>query len=110
MKSFFGGKEMSQDDAPLKVRHVEIVKNHAGQCCYCHLEDKLVEAGGVFFCPNPICMGPGGAWFRSGLDSFRLVDGGRHSVETDEWERKGDEYLKDKAVLAAKIRRLYEPR
>ena len=92
---------------PLKIRHVKIVKNHAGQCCYCHLEDKLVEAGGVFYCPNPLCMGPGGAWFRSGLDSFRLVDGGRHSVETDEWENKGNDYLKDHPALYAKIKKLY---
>jgi len=62
--------------APLTIRHVEIVHNHHQQCCYCHLEDKMVEAGGVFFCPNPLCMGPGGAWFRHGLDSFRIVDGG----------------------------------
>jgi len=101
---------MCQDTTPLKIRHVKIVKNHAGQCCYCHLEDKLVEAGGVFYCPNPLCQGPGGAWFRSGLDSLRQVDGGRHSVETDEWESRGNDYLKDKPELLAKIRKLYEPR
>ena len=101
---------MSLDNVPLKIRHVETVHNNHKQCCYCHLEDKLVEAGGVFYCPNPLCVGPGGAWFRCDLGSFRPVDGGRHSVETDEWEDKGNAYLKERPELYEKIRRLYDPR
>lgn len=101
---------MIQDDTPLKIRHVKIVHNHHQQCCYCHLEDKFVEAGGVFYCPNPLCAGPGGAWFRLGLYSFKTEDNDRHSVDPNEWESKGNEYLKDKPELYEKIRSLYESR
>jgi len=53
-------------------------------CYYCGLNHPDVEAGGVFCCPNPCCLGPGQAHGRSKLESYREVAGGRHTVDLDE--------------------------
>ena len=92
----------------LKVRHVEIVKTHSLQCCYCKLEEKSVEAGGIFYCPNPLCSGPGGHWFRRTLDSYALVDIDKHKIDQDEWEKKANEFLAARPGLHKKVRKLYE--
>ena len=30
------------------------------RCYYCKAVDHAVEAGGIWYCPNPLCPGPGG--------------------------------------------------
>lgn len=57
-------------------------------CWYCGLHHTKVEAGGVYYCPNPLCTGPGGAWFRATLKSFK-DEGQRHSVDPVEWLERG---------------------
>lgn len=54
-------------------------------CHYCGFKGGQVEAGGVLHCPNPLCYGPGNAYFRSELDSF--------IIDTDEWFEKGLAHL-----------------
>lgn len=34
-------------------------------CYYCGLENDRVEAGGVWYCPNRFCQGPGAFWLRT---------------------------------------------
>ena len=54
-------------------------------CLYCGLSHKLVEAGGIYHCPNPCCLGPGQSYQRSKLKSYKKIDGGwRHTVDVDE--------------------------
>jgi hypothetical protein len=57
-------------------------------CWYCGLHHTQVEASGVYYCPNPLCSGPGGAWFRATLESYK-EEGNRHSVDPVEWLEKG---------------------
>lgn len=71
------------------------LKRKAITCYYCGLYDERVEAGGVWYCPNPICQGPGGAWFRRQLKSYREVEGGRHTVDTEELIDAGERHLEE---------------
>lgn len=57
-------------------------------CWYCGLHHTKVEASGVWYCPNPLCTGPGGAWFRTTLKSFK-DEGQQHSVDPVEWLEQG---------------------
>lgn len=61
-------------------------------CFYCGLRDGKVEAGGIWYCPNGHCPGPGGAWFRAKLKSYR-DDGSGHTVDGDEWKAAWDLYV-----------------
>lgn len=46
------------------------------KCISCGLEDKTVEAGGIYYCPNPFCMVSGATnWKRENLDVLELNDG-----------------------------------
>lgn len=55
------------------------------ECYYCGLNHKTVEAGGIYYCPNALCQGPGAAHFRSQLKSYCEVDGGgKHTVDHEE--------------------------
>ena len=54
-------------------------------CYYCGLASKQVEAGGVWYCPNFGCSGPGGCSHRRQLKSYVEVSGGKHSVDLQEW-------------------------
>jgi hypothetical protein len=55
-------------------------------CYYCGLNSKKIECGGIFYCPNPRCSGPGGAWFRHQLPSFKENIDGTHTVNEDQWD------------------------
>lgn len=47
------------------------------ECYYCGLVHAKVEAGGVYYCPNRLCIGPGAWSHRKGLKSYQeLTDGG----------------------------------
>lgn len=58
-------------------------------CFSCGIRHKNVEAHGIFHCPNALCMGCGGAWFRSTLDSYEDCGDNTHTVDDDEWLEKG---------------------
>ena len=78
-----------------------------GTCHYCHLTHPKVEAGGVWYCPNPLCTGPGAAYFRAKLKSYHEEAHGRHSVDSDEMAAFGLAYARDlidDAPLTAHIR------
>lgn len=63
-------------------------------CFSCEIEHPSVEAQGIWYCPNALCRGSGGAWFRSNLDSYKDNGDGYHSVDEKEWLRKGKKYNK----------------
>lgn len=78
-------------------------------CYYCHLEHPRVEAGGVHFCPNAMCTGPGGAPHRRALASYTEERHERgHTVDEEEWQRAGlahaDALDATDPQLAARIR------
>jgi len=50
-------------------------------CYYCKLTHDLVEAGGIWHCPNPLCTGPGAAYWRSQCKSYKEVSGDRETVD-----------------------------
>lgn len=62
-------------------------------CRRCNLKHRHVEASGILHCPNPLCPGSGGGWFRSKLDSYCQLPCGRHTVDEKEYQEKGEEYL-----------------
>lgn len=45
------------------------------ECHYCGLVHQLVEAGGVYHCPNRLCTGPGAWRPRMKLSSYKEADG-----------------------------------
>lgn len=75
-------------------------------CFYCGLRSQDVEAGGMWYCPDPRCTGPGSAWFRSTLDSYCEESGGRHSVDQEEWDRAARKYL---TKLGFRDKEIYGP-
>lgn len=77
------------------------------QCFSCGLTDELVEAGGIYFCPNPFCEGCGATgWKVKNLGG--LIDEG-NAIELTEksyedWLKKGmDEINKMPYALGNKI-------
>jgi len=76
-------------------------------CGACGLYHRAVEAGGIWHCPNPLCPGPGAAYFRSKLDSFRKVENFKHEVDIEEWIPKAEARVKeidDADITAAFLR------
>lgn len=53
-------------------------------CYYCKLHHEKVEAGGVYYCPNALCTGPGGASFRREVPSYAEQKDGTHTVDHSE--------------------------
>lgn len=63
-------------------------------CLFCTIgHHKSVECGGIYYCPNPLCTGSGGAWFRTKLRSYKATSDTRHTVDWEEWAIYGREYL-----------------
>lgn len=60
-------------------------------CFYCGLEHPRVEAGGLYFCPNTMCPGPGGHSHRAKLASYKEESWPKsgHTVDEEEWRRAG---------------------
>lgn len=54
-----------------------------------------VEAGGMWYCPNLLCSGPGAGWFRSTLESYKESSNGSHTVDSNEWIYKAKKYIKE---------------
>lgn len=76
-------------------------------CQSCGLKHPKVECSGIQHCPNPLCRGSGGAWFRTTLDSYEELKDGRHMVNNEEWLMKGTAYIgriKDAALTKAAYR------
>lgn len=55
------------------------------QCITCGLVHRKVEAGGIYYCPNPLCRVCGAAWFRASLPSMKENSNGTHTVDAEEW-------------------------
>jgi len=58
-------------------------------CFSCRLLHARVECEGIWHCPNALCTGCGGAWFRQTLDSYKECSSATHTVDEDEWLPKG---------------------
>lgn len=85
-----------------------------GTCGSCGLTHSQVEAGGIWYCPNPACTMTGAAWFRTKLPSTR-DEGSHHYVDEGEWieavadwiaNTKDDRVIQDAAY--ASLQRLKE--
>ena len=76
-------------------------------CIGCGLTDKRVEAGGIYYCPNPACTAVGAYWARSKLKSFTPSDDGRtYRIDADELIRcvnEMDERLDEEISIVAEM-------
>lgn len=70
----------------------------SSKCFSCGLLHPQVEAQGMWYCPNALCQGSGGAWFRAKLDSYRENDNYTHTVDEVEWLAKGKEHNKQNKI------------
>ena len=68
------------------------------KCYYCNLINEKIEASGMWYCPNPRCTGPGAAWFRRTLKSYEESQGGTHTVDEKEWNKKSKQYIKENKI------------
>ncbi len=83
----------------LKERNAILEKEIKKEVChYCNFRSENVEASGILYCPNAMCTGPGGAWFRHKLKSFKEV-GDRHTVSEIERNIKGRRYMTWQRIL-----------
>lgn len=58
-------------------------------CTYCGIDDPVVEAGGMYYCPNPLCPGCGAGWFNASLASYTPdASGNRYTVDGVEQKRR----------------------
>jgi len=71
------------------------MNNDSYTCFSCGFKDPKVECRGIWYCPNALCHGPGGAWFRGTLESH-VRHGHTHSVDSKEYQEKGEAYMKEK--------------
>lgn len=84
-------------------------RNHRLQCFYCGLEDDKVEAGGVWYCPNPLCTGPGVTnWFASKLKSYRDMGSSGGTASEEEIVQEANKYLNEHKELRAKVEKLFQ--
>ena len=77
----------------------------SNKCFSCELDHPKVEASGIWYCPNALCMGTGGAWFRAKLDSYRETENYTHTVDECEWLTKGKTYNKKNKITRQAFRR-----
>lgn len=61
-------------------------------CHYCGLSHRTVEAGGIWYCPNPGCGGPGNNYLLSSLPETKNHTDGTITVDYVEWK----DFVKDK--------------
>lgn len=62
---------------------------NAETCGSCGITHKSVECSGIWHCPNALCLGSGGGYFRITLKSYKDNHDGTHSVDRIEWRMKG---------------------
>lgn len=77
-------------------------------CGSCGLLNPKVEARGIWHCPNALCQGSGGAWFRRTLKSYRDISASQHTVDEKEWRKKGREYNSKNKIPRQSFRRMKE--
>lgn len=53
-------------------------------CFYCGLKDGRVECGGIYYCPNGLCDGPGSGWFNRTLKSYKDLGSSGYTIDHDE--------------------------
>ncbi len=63
-------------------------------CYSCGLRHELVEAGGVWHCPNPMCMMCGASWFKRSLKSYTEYKQ-HYAIDEDEWLTAGHKVVKN---------------
>ncbi len=68
------------------------------ECFSCKIKHERVEAKGIWHCPNALCNGCGAGWFRQTLDSYKELPDGYHTVDDDEWKKKGKVYNKKNKI------------
>jgi len=71
----------------------KIDTKRALRCNFCDLVHDKVEAGGLWYCPNPICPGCGAAYHRRKMDSYQEIENGRHTVDPKEKIAIGERLL-----------------
>lgn len=74
-------------------------------CIGCGLTDKRVEAGGIYYCPNPACTATGAWSHRTNLKSYR-EEGDHHFVDPNEMIRYvNEEYdlLEEEIAIRAEV-------
>ena len=79
----------------------ELKENPDGDTCRsCGFFDEKVECQGIWHCPNALCIGCGGGWFRRTLDSYKEFDDGSrdHTVDHNEWLHKGIIYNSEHGI------------
>ena len=73
------------------------------QCYSCGLKHRKVEAGGIYYCPNPFCTISGATWFRKQLESFEPSLDNTYTVDNKEWYSTAVDYtikeIKDPLIL-----------
>jgi hypothetical protein len=66
------------------------MKGNPEVCIGCGLDDPLVEAGGIWYCPNPFCNASGATnWKRANLSGFHDKGSYAELVHTNDWLEKG---------------------
>lgn len=80
-----------------KGRH-ESLENTNETCFSCLLSHEKVEARGIWYCPNALCRGVGGTWFRKTLDSYKELSNYNYRVDENEWLEKGIIYNHEKGI------------
>lgn len=75
------------------------------ECHYCGLLHRRVEAGGVYYCPNRLCTGPGAWSHRKDLKSYQeLKDGGYTVDPTDVLDSVRANTNQDQVIWAAECK------
>lgn len=80
-------------------------KRDTNTCFACNLQDNLVEAGGIYHCPNPLCTGCGATYWKvENLKCKEFADGYEMLDSLQEYRRKALETIdKMPYALGAKI-------
>ncbi len=77
------------------------------QCFSCQLDHPRVEGSGINHCPNRLCPGSGGFWFRAHLPRYQELPDNRYSVDREELIRAVlSQPAADPVVHAAEMRLL----
>lgn len=91
-----------------KIMRDDFKANPKSYTCFsCGLLHQKVECQGIWYCPNALCMGCGGGWFRNKLNSYKECNDGSgcHTVDEDEWLKKGIIHNKNNKIRRTAFRR-----
>ena len=98
LSKLIDARQMTLKRRPTEIKFGE--KNLADHytCHYCKLAHRKVEAGGMWFCPNVSCAGPGNHGARKQLVSYHENANGSHSVDNQDWKKFCEAYLLENEV------------